>query len=205
LRVSKEGVQLSDEDLIAAIAKHWKDAGNESARLGTIMHRSIELFFNEEEVSNETKEFNFHFSEFCKANAHLEPYRTEWMVYSEEDRICGSVDMVMRDRNTGDLCIIDWKRVKKMSTEGYGKKGSGPLEHLQDANFIHYSLQLNLYRYILETHYGIEIKGGLRLVVLHPLNPTYQVYDAWDYKEEVAAILKWRKQEITKNENRQRS
>jgi len=194
LLFDKDGVQPSENDVKSRIVKYWKSKGELAAKLGTKLHRSIELFFNQEEVENESEEYLKHFNEFCKAHAHLEPYRTEWMVYSEEDMVCGSIDIVMRDKFSGELVIIDWKRVTKLSTNGYGKKGLGPLAHLDDTNFVHYSLQLNLYRYILETYYNVKISGGLRLVVLHPSNPTFQVYDAWDLQDEIKTILKTKKE-----------
>jgi len=184
----KDGVELSENDVKSRIVKYWKSKGELAAKLGTKLHRSIELFFNEEEVVNESEEYLKHFNEFCKAHGHLEPYRTEWLVYSEEDMVCGSIDIVMKDKFSGELIIIDWKRVKKLSTDGYGKKGLGPLVHLDDANFIHYSLQLNLYRYILETYYNVKI-SGIRIVVFHPSNPTFQAYDAWDLEDEIKAML----------------
>ena len=49
------------------------------------------------------------------------------------------------------------------------------VKHLPDSNFWHYSLQLNIYRGILERKYGKKI-SGLYLVCLHP-NNMYKTYD----------------------------
>ena len=43
-----------------------------------------------------------------------------------------------------------------------------PLAHLPDCNYYHYCLQLNAYRYILETEYGFKVSEML-LGVFHPL------------------------------------
>jgi len=192
LRFALNGIELTEEDLVSKIVQSWNEKGAHAAKLGTKLHRNIELFFNGLEVKDETMEWK-HFVEFRKAYANLEPFRTEWMVYSEEDKICGSIDMVMKNPSTGELFIFDWKRVRKLVTNGFGRKGLGPLKHLQDANFIHYSLQLSLYKYILESHYGVQV-AGLSLVVFHPSNPTYNVVDAWNLPEEVHSMLKQRKE-----------
>ena len=44
-----------------------------------------------------------------------------------------------------------------------------PLEHLPDSNYFHYALQLNIYRYILESEYGYRV-SGMFLGVVHPLS-----------------------------------
>jgi len=190
LRFEKDGTELKEEALVSRIVQSWKEKGDDAAQLGTKLHRNIELFYNGLEVEDETREWK-HFDEFRKACPNMEPFRTEWMVYSEEEKICGSIDMVMTNGSTGELFIFDWKRIRKLATNGFGRKGLGPLKHLQDANFIHYSLQLSLYQYILETYYGVQI-AGLKLVVLHPSNESYKTYDAWNLQEEVRAMLKQR-------------
>jgi len=42
-----------------------------------------------------------------------------------------------------------------------------PLEHLPDCNYFHYCLQLNLYKYILESEYGMTV-SAMYLGVVHP-------------------------------------
>ncbi len=44
-----------------------------------------------------------------------------------------------------------------------------PLQHLPDSNYFHYALQLNLYRYVLESEYGFRV-SGMFLGVVHPLS-----------------------------------
>jgi hypothetical protein len=71
----------------------------------------------------------------------------------------------------GDLLIYDWKRVREISYESsYNQYGMGAgLENMPDTNFWHYSLQLNIYRALLERNYGKKVVG-LCLVCLHPEN-----------------------------------
>lgn len=47
-----------------------------------------------------------------------------------------------------------------------------PLEHLDDCDGSKYSLQLNMYRYMLEKYYGINI-SYMGLVSLHPTQDAY--------------------------------
>jgi len=70
------------------------------------------------------------------------------------------------------LVIVDWKRSKEIKRTAYNQVGKGPLSMVPDCNFYHYSLQLNLYRWILEKQYGKSIVG-MYLVVVHPNQGTY--------------------------------
>ena len=88
---------------------------------------------------------------------------SEVIVYSTELSIAGTVDILAKDNATGEYDIIDWKTSKKIETASYRKKmGTHPsTRHVMDCNFYHYSLQLSLYRYILEQYYGLKIHNQL--------------------------------------------
>lgn len=151
----------------------WESSGKEASHLGTLMHADIERFFNREEVLNpNTKEFS-HFllfwGEFQRTNPGFYPCRTEWLVYY--DGIAGSIDFIVENAQ-GQIIILDWKRSGGIKMDNQYEKGLGPFAHLDNCNFWHYSLQLNIYRHILETKYNKQVVG-MYIVVLHPDNPYY--------------------------------
>lgn len=160
------------------IKKMWKDSGEMASKLGTMMHNDIERFFNEEEVLNpNTKEFN-HFKqfwhEFQKSNPGFKPWRTEMLVYDEDVGIAGSIDFIVADKD-GNIIIVDWKRSKEIKKENKYEKGLGIFSGLDNCNYNHYSLQVNIYRHILETKYNKKIVG-LYLAIFHPDNEYYDVH-----------------------------
>ena len=57
------------------------------------------------------------------------------------------------EKPNGNLAIYDWKRCKSIDYENdYGKMAKTKcIEHLPDAKFWHYSLQLNMYKTLLST------------------------------------------------------
>ena len=69
----------------------------------------------------------------------------------------------------GTLSIYDWKRCKNITRiNTFNKFAIVPsICHLPDSNFWHYALQLNIYKYILESKYDKIVKE-LYLVRLHP-------------------------------------
>ena len=150
----------------------WKKNGQESARLGTKLHYNIESFYNNNPINDNTVEYTF-FENFYNDFSHLTPYRTEWMVYDEELRWAGSIDMVF-ENSDGTLQIYDWKRCKEITKTSYWNKFSlnSKINDIPDTNFWHYALQLNIYKYILEKNYN-KIVTELYLVILHPNNSNY--------------------------------
>jgi hypothetical protein len=129
----------------------------------------------------------------------LEPYRTEMLVYDESVRITGSIDMLYRKKN-GEFAIFDWKRSKEILFEGFrGKKSPVKcIGHLNDCNFWHYSLQLNIYRRILQTNYGMTVTD-LRLVILHPDNSDYMCLVVPFLDKEIDSLFAMRQNEFKNN------
>ena len=183
----------------AQIKHSWNENGKLASGSGTKMHYDIECHYNDMQVSNDSIEYQY-FQNFLQDFPDLRPYRTEWMVYDEDAKISGSIDMVFRHTD-GTYLIYDWKRVKEIKYEDeWSNKTSNTscLKHLPDTNFWHYSLQINTYRYVLEKNYGIQI-SGMYLVCLHPENPnkTYERIQVHDLRKEVEDLF------ATINENKE--
>jgi len=143
----------------------WSENGKRAAEFGTRMHKHIEEFYNGAELPKEMTPELVSFANFYMDHMDMTPFRTEMMIYDEDIRICGSVDMLFQ-HDDGTLSIYDWKFAKEIQTHSYGKKGLFPIQSLNDCNTVHYSLQLNLYREILERKYGYTIRD-MNLVFMH--------------------------------------
>lgn len=80
----------------------------------------------------------------------------EHLMYLKSAGICGQSDRVEIIKNFID--VFDHKTNKKLEFEGFknrmnqAKKMLGVLSHLDDCNFIHYSIQLSLYMYMIRKH-----------------------------------------------------
>lgn len=185
------------------IKAQWEKTRNEAADAGTKMHAQIEDYYNELPVSFDSKEMKS-FELFHKDYAvlqDLKPYRTEWRVFHEELKIAGTIDMTYEDSD-GNIYIVDWKRcreIKKYINEKWPPEKSlnKGLSNFYDTNYFHYSLQLNLYKHILETKYDKVVKE-LALVNLHPEKRS-SVGDGYEYfdvpfmsDEEVKSLYEWR-------------
>jgi hypothetical protein len=171
---------LSNE--VATLRSHRSAFAEQYPPLGGGTPPEFEYFlnFNQEHVAGE--------------GATLRPYRTEWTVFHEEAQIAGSIDMVYSHIiDDGSLMIYDWKRCREITkTNRAGKFATHPaIEHLPDTNFWHYALQLNIYKYILQTKYSKTITD-LYLIVLHPDAQNYQRVKLPDLQTEVAELFEER-------------
>lgn len=169
------------------IMREWSENGKQASSAGTAMHLAIEQFLHgaEEEIDPaiyETKEWKYFMKFWKDCGGDLEPYRSEWEVFTDsltpiqgerKIKLCGSIDMVFRRRSDNKFVIYDWKRSKEIKSENPFGSGLPPMEHLPDTNYWHYTLQLNVYKWMLEKYYGVEI-ADLYLVILHPDNPSYR-------------------------------
>ena len=187
------------------IKKLWRDNGRTSRELGTKMHLAIETYYNHLIKIGRNELDN---SDYCIggylwdgleheaaqfkafASGHYDkitPYRLEWCIYDEKLKITGSIDAVFKNEN-GGYDIYDWKRSKEI------KRGFNNLQHpvlsaLPDSNYWLYSLQLNLYKYVLEKNYGLRI-DNLFLVAIHPEFKTFQKHQAPNLRNELLELFK---------------
>jgi len=178
------------------IEEQWNANGREASGAGTAMHLAIEQFLNGSEHVilphiKETTEWRYFMNFWREHGADLEPYRTEWEVWSEDHKLAGQIDMVYRRKSDGKFLIYDWKRSKEIKTENKFQTGLPPIQHLPDCNYWHYTLQLNVYRWFLENLYGLEIED-MYLLVLHPDNKNYKRVRLNRMDEEVDAMLNCR-------------
>ena len=198
------------------IKASWKSNGDAVSGAGTSLHERIENFMND-------KRFNFDYShkelyevykgdykqvdpqveweyflQFVGDHPELKPYRTEWMIYDEDLKLAGSIDMVYENPD-GTLSIYDWKRSKDISkVNGWNKFATNPLIcHMPDSNFWHYALQLNTYKGILERKYG-KIVTKLCLVRLHPDNEeqTYELLEVPILTKEMKELFEEREKQV---------
>tara|TARA_A100001015_G_scaffold317420_1_gene434357 strand:+ start:827 stop:1135 length:309 start_codon:yes stop_codon:yes gene_type:complete len=88
------------------------------------------------------------------------------------------------------LSIYDWKRSKNIEKTSFYNKFSTntAIEHIPDSNFWHYSLQLNIYKAILERKYKKTVKD-LFLVCLHPSHKNYQLVKCPNLQNEVNELF----------------
>ena len=172
------------------ILNMWNENRIYAANLGTQMHYFIECYYdclynpnlNFEKLFTNKQNQDFtlknnieyqYFMNFVNDNLNLIPYRTEWCIYDTQLKLAGSIDMVFTDKNN-KFYIYDWKRSKEIKkTNNYNETSLLPiLDYIPNSNYWHYTLQLNIYKAMLERNYNIII-DSLYLVIIYPENKNY--------------------------------
>ena len=141
----------------------------------------------------------------------------EHMVYLKSVGLCGQADMV--EVVDGYININDYKTNKEIKEKGFTNwegitsKMFKPINHLDDCNLIHYTLQLSIYAYIIKKH-NPSLKIG-KLTIQHvkfkqigedangyPINEHYngepildeiKMYEVPYLKDEVNSLMMWLK------------
>ena len=164
------------------ITEQWESIGKMASEAGTAMHRNLEMYYSEQPYATDSKEFAlFQGFEADYVTGKLKPYRTEMTAYCAADlRLCGSVDMLWEYVNEVDhgdgkkhLVLGDWKRSKRINKYNSYQSGCVPAtQHLGSCNYVMYSIQLALYKHILEKYYDVII-DVMYIIVLHPNQEKY--------------------------------
>ena len=202
LRKSR-GHKLKAEQL----REEWAAKGAVACQAGTYLHRQIEHYLNGGQPSElfccvGYKGKYVHVSELVDIDREWEyfrafdaetdytPFRTEWGVFDVETRIAGTIDLIGA-RPDGTYEIYDWKRSSKIDPEEQNPWSDGRygLEHLSDTSYVHYCLQQNLYRYLVEKNYGLKI-SRMNLVVLHPEYDNYRMIPVPRMDREIGVMMR---------------
>lgn len=201
----------------------WANNASAVSGAGTNLHFEIECFNNESRLApgytnkelytlymsnhrdtHESRPLEWqYFINFVRDLPNLKPFRTEWIIYHDDVKISGSIDMVYENQD-GTLSIYDWKRAKNITRVNNFNRFALPQQicHLPDSNFWHYALQLNTYKVIIEEKYGRKVRD-LFLVRLHPdaEERNYELIPLPDLSADVRSLFSERKTLLVNQSN----
>ena len=211
-RVAEKMVRKGNGKTVQELLDEFSYKGALAREVGTFMHEQIEKRILGEDINN-IYQFEFksktvtindeisiekemsQFNSFISKH-NITPYRSEWRIFDERYGIAGTIDLLAKSRDR--YVMYDWKRSLKVvsasangtyTIQGNGfATGLGQLSHLDDSAFNHYCLQQNLYRYILKTSYGINVKQ-MFLVVFHKDYQNYYMIPVPPMDKEISVIL----------------
>ena len=183
------------------IKKEWDENGKNASLAGTKMHYDIECYYNEMDVEVEEECIEWKYFEKFEEDIgqYKEPYRTEWMIWDDELKFAGSIDMTYINED-GTIDIYDWKRSVGIKKENrYQNALTKCIKHLPDSNYWHYCLQLNTYKALLEKNYGVKVRD-MYLVCLHPNNENnnYQRIKVVNLQKEIKNLFRLREKMLCK-------
>ena len=118
----------------------------------------------------------------------LMPIKSELIVGDVEYGLCGMIDQLFYNKKSGMLELWDWKTNEKIDTHT-DYPLLAPVSHLSTAKLDVYSLQLSLYKHILEKNTNLKL-GDSYLTWFNEANDTYKIYKCHDYREEAINIIR---------------
>jgi len=166
---------MSDDE----IKQQWKTEGLEASRLGTELHKHIENYLtgNMDYMKNRALidvEYKY-FLDFIETP--LVTKGVEWRVWNDDIKLAGTIDYVSENKD-GTIDLYDWKRSKSLTRPLGGFSIVPELMHIPCTNFWKYTLQLNIYKWLIEKK-GEKVRS-MYIVCFHPINLGYQKYQVAD-------------------------
>jgi len=115
------------------------------------------------------------------------PVQVEWIIGDAELGLGGTADALFLNRQSNSLHLFDWKTNKRFTESNpYGSFWS-PFEDLDDCHLEEYSLQISLYRLIIERN--VEIELSTSYLVSLTASGYFVIHQAKDYRERLLAWL----------------
>lgn len=157
-RMNEDFLNLVKKEALL-IKQEWENKRNLSASKGTKVHKIIEDYIlskktdpvNLEFINNypiELKYINFlpsiRFGNFLTKDHSIFP---EMLVYDHNLKLAGQIDLVIKCYDS--FFIQDFKTNQKIETTNKFQQMKYPLSQLPDCNFVHYSLQIEIYKFLL--------------------------------------------------------
>lgn len=201
-RLSAKKLGVSQERVLA----NWQLAMDE----GTSVHEYAEFTILKKKVGKpitlRDKTLRTSVDKYFLSHLFLKPYLTEVRLALPTYQLAGTADLIMKTEDGTKTFLYDWKTNKKVWQSSFeGKKMKGRLSHLDDCNFVQYSLQLAIYKKMLESK-GVKV-DGCYIIHLFPeeagkgnsSDEGWWEYKTLDLESEAQAILDFKAREIEEN------
>lgn len=131
---------------------------------------------------------------WTRASEQMEVYQVEWVVGDGELGIAGTIDTVFYSHKTQQYHLFDWKTGTIERSSPWGKMLS-PFGGYDDCNLNHYSLQLSIYRLILEKNTGLALGNSY---IVNLAEGGWHIDPAVDLREIAGG---WLKEKVAQVEN----
>jgi len=205
-RIKAKSLNISVEEMKFL----WSEKNLYSTTLGTELHRLIECAYTNETYKFDSDKIKQSLGEstykgfsdhLCTIASHFKNFYTDTketlQVVANEltvgdidgTKVCGTLDMLAYNKQENCLDIYDFKTNKSITYNStYKERFNEPLSSLDVCEYNTYSLQLSIYRYIIEKYTTLKIKN-LYIVWFNKENKNYKLIPCNFLEEQVKLIL----------------
>ncbi len=139
-------------------------------------------FLSLNKTTPEVEQFQTLWSELSQG---VEVAEVEWVIGDGELKLAGTVDALLYRGETGTHSIWDWK-TGRFNLENNFEQLLPPFDDLSASEFNTYSLQLSLYRLIVERNTGLAFEDSY---IVHLTPSGFEIHQALDLRERLEAWL----------------
>lgn len=177
----------------------WKEEGRKAIEKGTAFHNKMECLYNDTGIwTIEGEKCEVCPSPIIDGIKHARILKLEkgvypeLLVYSHKYKVAGQADLVEVVKNK--INIKDYKTSKEIKKESYKHWKNGyemmkfPLNNLMNSNFWHYSVQLNLYMYMLKAHNPTLSIGTMEILHIKD-NEDIEIHTVPNLQKETKSLL----------------
>ena len=114
--------------------------------------------------------------------------KSEFVIGDKKTKICGTIDNLSYNKKTKKLALFDYKTNKEIKKQGFkGETMLSPINNIPKCELGKYSLQLWLYKLILQQNTGFEV--GDCYIVWVAGQDDYELINILDVEKEAKLIL----------------
>ena len=120
------------------------------------------------------------------------PEGIEKIVFDENLRLAGTIDLLFRTKKDGKLWILDHKTNASIEKENrWNSFGKPPIQDVPDTNYWHYSLQLNLYEFLMKSAGYVQKDEPVGKALLHITENGVKTYLVNDMQKEIEKMIEY--------------
>ena len=215
--LQKMALRVAQRDgfTVEEILQQWDFSKDYSCHKGSDFHKYVENYFNRKKVSLDSDSINLFFEKrkTFKMDTSIKSYykemallirnflnfyewwkqdhiliKSEFVIGDKNSKICGTIDNLSYNFKTKELVIFDYKTNKEIKKHNkYKERLLKDLNHLDNCEFIKYSLQMSLYSIIIENCTNFKIPKSY--IVWVNGKDDYELIECANLKKESESIL----------------
>lgn len=181
---------------IEQIKAKWSAAGKLACELGTRLHETCEdvllkqPFRNQARDDEEKNRFKHGIAMSQRIYEKCNILGVEKIVFSDRLKIAGTIDLLAQSKKDNTYLIIDHKTNKSIDRDNpYKKYCLDPISHVDDTNMMHYSLQLNLYQYLLKYESYVPKNAKFRMFLNHVTTEKAELIECPNMQSEIKDLM----------------
>jgi len=208
-------VAKKEKKSVEQVLKEWDYKRDYSCHKGSEFHKFVEnflerrkiaidkdalhIFMVEQSIKNNSEFIDGYYNDMAHLISNFMNFyewwkkdhillKSEFVIGDKESGLCGTLDNLSYNKKTKKLVIFDYKTNREIKMENpRGETLLDPFKHLQSCELVKYSLQIWLYKLIIEKNTSFDVDTGY--IVWMAGNENYELIPILNLSNEAETIL----------------